>query len=98
MLLGAAIQSDPSREKNITHYIIGTYPVPFILTMAAHTLTRMKNDSVGGHGYSLNRVSSYEREVCSRYTSALCSPSRLSLGTAQVRRGFITKDASVCSL
>jgi len=29
-------------------------------------------------------VTSYEREVCSRYTSALCSPSRLSLGTALV--------------
>jgi len=32
------------------------------------------------------------------YTSALCSPSRLSLGTALVRRGFITKDTSVCRL
>jgi len=30
-----------------------------------------------------------------RYTSALCSPSRLSLGTALVRRSFITKDTSV---
>jgi len=40
-------------------------------------------------------VTSDEREVCTHYTSALCSPSRLSLGTALVRRGFITKDTSV---
>jgi len=36
--------------------------------------------------------------VSSRETSAPCSPSRLSLGTGLVRRGFITKDTSVCRL
>jgi len=58
----------------------------------------MKNDSVGGHVYSPTDVSSYEREVCTRYTSASGSPSRLSLGTALVRKGFLTKDTSVCRL
>jgi len=43
-------------------------------------------------------VTSYEREVCVSYTSALCSRSRLSLGAALERRGFITKDTSVCRL
>jgi len=43
-------------------------------------------------------VASYEREVCISYTSALCSPRRLSLETARVHRGFITKDTSVCRL
>jgi len=33
---------------------------------------------------------------CASYTSGLCSPSRLGLGTALVHRGFITKDTSVC--
>jgi len=46
----------------------------------------------------LTGVTSYEREVCSRYTSALCSPNMLSTRTALVRRGFITKDTSVCGL
>jgi len=41
-------------------------------------------------------VTSYECEVCTSYTSALCSHSKLSLGTALVCRGFITKDTSVC--
>jgi len=36
--------------------------------------------------------------LVSRDTSAPCSPSRLSLGTALVRRGFISKDTSVCRL
>jgi len=36
--------------------------------------------------------------VSSHDTSAPCSPSTLSLGTALVRRGFITKDTSVCRL
>jgi len=36
--------------------------------------------------------------VCSRDTSALCSPSRQSLSTALVRRGFISKDTSLCRL
>jgi len=48
--------------------------------------------------YSPTDVTSYEREVCTRYTLALCSPSRLSLRAALVRRGFITKDTSVCKL
>jgi len=43
-------------------------------------------------------VASYERKVCSRNTSALCSLSRLGLGTALVRRGFITIDTRVCRL
>src|SRR6266568_2088871 len=36
-------------------------------------------------------------EVCNYhcYTLALCSPGRLNLGTALVRRGFFTKDTSV---
>jgi len=36
--------------------------------------------------------------VSSRDTSAPCSPSRLSLGTALVHRSFITKNTSVCRL
>jgi len=36
--------------------------------------------------------------VSSRDTSAPSSPSRLNLGTALVRRGFITKDTRVCRL
>jgi len=36
--------------------------------------------------------------ISSRATSAPCSPGRLSLGTALVHRGFITKDTSVCRL
>jgi len=48
--------------------------------------------------YSPTDVSSYEREVCTLYTSALCSPSRLSLGAALVRRGFISKDTCECRL
>jgi len=36
--------------------------------------------------------------VSSRDTSAPYSPSMLSLQTALVRRGFITKDPSVCSV
>jgi len=39
---------------------------------------------------------SYENDVCTRYTSALWSPSRLSLGTALVRRGFTAKDTNLC--
>jgi len=58
----------------------------------------MKNDGVGGRVYSQPGVASYEREVCISYTSALCSPSRLSLGMVLVRWGFITKDTSVCRL
>jgi len=56
------------------------------------------NDGIGGHFYSPTDVTSNEREDCTRYTSALCSPSMLSLGTAQVRRDFITNDTSVCRL
>jgi len=49
--------------------------------------------------YSLKtNVTSYECEVCVSSKSALSSPSRLSLVTALVRRGFITKDTSVCRL
>jgi len=49
--------------------------------------------------YSLKTdVTSYECAVCISYTSALCSPSRLSLGAALMRRGFITPDTSVCKL
>jgi len=36
--------------------------------------------------------------VSSRDTSAPCSPSRLSLGTALVHQDFFTKDTSVCRL
>jgi len=45
----------------------------------------MKNDAVGGRVYSPTDETSYESEVCKRYTSALCSPSRLSLATAELR-------------
>jgi len=58
----------------------------------------MKNDGVGGRVYSPVDVTSYECEVCTRYASALYSPSRLNLETALVRQGFITKYTSVCRL
>jgi len=54
----------------------------------------MKN----GRVYSPTDVTSYEREVCTRYTSALCKPCKISMRTALVRLGFITKDTSVCRL
>jgi len=66
--------------------------------MASHILWKMKNDGVGGRVYPPTDVTSYEREVCTRYMSALCSPSRISLRTALVCRGFIIKDTSVCGL
>jgi len=47
--------------------------------------------------YSLKTdVTSYDCEICSRYTSALCSPSRIRLRTALVCRSFITKDTNLC--
>jgi len=58
----------------------------------------MKNDGVGGRVYSPTDVTSYERKVCTCYTTALYSPIRLSMGTALVRRGLITKDTIVCRL
>jgi len=50
-------------------------------------------DEISGEQYFWRAV-----HVSSRDTSAPCSPSRLSLGTALVRRGFITKDTTVCRL
>jgi len=58
----------------------------------------MKNDRVDGRVYSPTDITSYEREFCARYMSTPYAPSRLSLGTALLHRGFITKDTSVCRL
>jgi len=73
----------------------GSYCIvaPFILTMLEHNPVM--------HIFpvcSTTAVNSYEREVCTRLTSALCSPRRLSIVTAVVHWGFLTKHTSVCRL
>jgi len=90
--LSSFVLLDPAVQLHLQLRNISNY-----FTMAAHILSWMKNDGMGGRVYSPTDVTSYECEVGTRrYTSALCSPSWLSLGTAQVRRGFTTKDTSVC--